>query len=127
MRNVLGYRLDIDSMMIVEIIILLITGVFGYFYYVHRKMINDLGAKGVKMAPALPMFGSFLKSNFGQRHLLEDVYDCYNSFPEERIEKVRTKEKNKDHWILNLRSIKRLKEYQEKKIREGGTRKPKIH
>ncbi|GBP77545.1 Cytochrome P450 9e2, partial [Eumeta japonica] len=54
------------------------------FALLELKVINAFTSKGLKVIPGIPVFGSFWRSTFQWKHIVEDIHDFYNSFPNER-------------------------------------------
>ncbi|XP_059051536.1 probable cytochrome P450 9f2 [Achroia grisella] len=70
--------------MIAEIIIFIVTTVFFYILYVHKKIHYFFKERDVKFLPGVPMFGNMYQSTVGKKHYLEDLAAVYTAFPDEK-------------------------------------------
>ncbi|XP_052750669.1 probable cytochrome P450 9f2 [Galleria mellonella] len=70
--------------MFVELAIFIISSLFFYYLYVHKKIHNFFVKRGVKFLPGIPMFGNVCNSLFTTKHFIEDLEIVYRAFPDER-------------------------------------------
>ncbi|CAG9785968.1 unnamed protein product [Diatraea saccharalis] len=70
--------------MLVEIVIFLLTFVLAYFYYTYYRIHKFLRQKDVKFIPGLPVYGNALESMNNRKHMMDEIVEIYNAFPNER-------------------------------------------
>ncbi|KAL0841595.1 hypothetical protein ABMA28_015254 [Loxostege sticticalis] len=70
--------------MIIEIIIFLVTFVVAYFLWRQKKVHDFLRERDVKFMPGYPFYGNTYGSMSDKRHMVDEIIEIYNKFPEER-------------------------------------------
>ncbi|XP_021202508.2 cytochrome P450 9e2 [Bombyx mori] len=70
--------------MFLETLLLLITIIVGYYWYIYKKAHYYFESKGVKYLRGVPFFGNLMNNLLRRTHLWEDYDVVYKAFPNER-------------------------------------------
>ncbi|XP_063825174.1 probable cytochrome P450 9f2 isoform X2 [Ostrinia nubilalis] len=70
--------------MLIEILIFVVTFLVAYVTWKQKKVHDFLRERDVKFVPGYPLFGNTYGSLMDKKHIVDELIEAYNKFPEER-------------------------------------------